>query len=92
MLSIIVIFIAISFGHCEEVWQEVCSGVNGSLYFENSGNNHIATTYIDKSKKVLTEFLSNETTYKFRCDSRNGAPQLKLGKVLSVLMFFFTNY
>ena len=83
MLSIIVIFFAINLANCEEVWQELCSGENGSLYFENSGNNHIATTYIDKNKNVLTEFLSDDTTYKFRCDSSNGAPNMTLGKVLT---------
>merc|ERR1719210_1659666 len=78
MLSIIVIFFAINLANCEEVWQELCSGENGSLYFENSGNNHIATTYIDKNRNVLTEFLSDDTTYKFRCDSGNGAPNITL--------------
>ena len=65
------------------MWQEVCSGENGKIYVKNSGNIHIATTYIDKNKKVLTEFLSEDTTYKFRCDSSNGAPNMTLGKVLT---------
>ena len=81
MLSIIVIFIAISFGQCDEVWQELCSGENGKIYIENSGNIHIATTYLDKKQQVLTEFLTEDETYKFRCDSSNGAPNMTLGKV-----------